>query len=118
MKKTCFSLAAAATLVLSSPFLLAQAKPSPYEGVSTPPSSDAITTTEQAPATPPAVATPAPAPAPAVQSNPDAGIIETPLPASSEDYAPHRAAALKGRSFDSPADHRDDGIVTYVRSEE
>ena len=121
MKKTCFSLAAAATLVLSSPFLMAQAKPSPYEGVSTPPSSDAITTTEQAPATPPAVTTPAPAPAatrpapaPAAQSNPDAGIIETPLPASSEDYAPHRAAALKGRSFDSPTDNRDDGIVTYV----
>src|SRR5450631_658279 len=116
MKKTCFSLAATATLVLSSPFLMAQAKPSPYEGVSTPPSSDAITTTEQAPATPPAVITPAPAPAqaairpapaPAAQSNPDAGIIETPLPASSEDYAPHRAAALKGRSFDSPTDNRD-----------
>src|SRR5580704_8365 len=107
MKKTCFSLAAAATLVLSSPFLLAQAKPSPYEGVSTPPSSDAITTTEQAPATPPAV----PAPAPAAQSNSDAGIIETPLPASSEDYAPHRAAALKGRSFEAPTDNRDDGIV-------
>src|SRR5580692_6233448 len=107
MKKTHFSLAAAATLVLSSPFLLAQAKPSPYEGVSTPPSSDAITTTEQAPATPavvtapapaPAATRPAPAPAPAAQSNPDAGIIETPLPASSEDYAPHCAAALKGRT--------------------
>lgn len=121
MKKTRFSLAAAATLVLSSPFLLAQAKPSPYEGVSTPPSSDAINTTEQAPATPPAVVTPAPAatrpapvPAPAAQSNPDAGIIETPLPASTEDYAPHRAAALKGRNFEAPADNRDEGIVTYV----
>ena len=120
MKKTRFSLAAVATLVLSSPFLLAQAKPSPYEGVSTPPSSDTINTTEQAPATPPAVATPAaatrPAPAPAAlpQSNPDAGIIETPLPASSEDYAPHRAAALKGRNFDASTDNRDDGIVTYV----
>ena len=123
MKKTRFSLAAAATLVLSSPFLLAQAKPSPYEGVSTPPSSDAITTTEQAPATPPAVTAPAPAPAatrpapapaPAAQSNPDAGIVETPLPASNEDYAPHRAAALKGRNFDASTDNRDDGIVTYV----
>src|ERR1700733_1393293 len=110
MKKTRFSLAAAATLVLSSPFLLAQAKPSPYEGVSTPPSSDTITTTQQAPAVPPAVT----APAPAAQSNPDAGIIETPLPAANEDYAPHRAAALRGRSFDTPADNRDDGIVTYV----
>jgi hypothetical protein len=125
MKKTRFSLTAVATLVLSSPFLFAQAKPSPYEGVSTPPASDAITTTEQAPATPPAVTTPAPAPAPAAtrpapapapaaQSNPDAGIIETPLPASSEDYAPHRAAALKGRHFASPADDPDAGIVTYV----
>jgi hypothetical protein len=123
MKKTRFSLAAAATLVLSSPFLMAQAKPSPYEGVSAPPASDAITTTEQAPATPPAVTTPAPVPAPAVtrsapapaaQSDPDAGIIETPLPASTEDYAPHRAAALHGRTFDTPSDNRDDGIVTYV----
>ncbi len=126
MKKIRFSLAAAATLVLSSPFLLAQAKPSPYEGVSTPPSSDTINTTEQAPAAPPAVTAPAPAPPPAAtrpapasapaaaQSNPDAGIIETPLPPSSEDYAPHRAAALKGRTFDSPTDNRDDGIVTYV----
>ena len=121
MKKTCFSLAAAATLVLSSPFLLAQAKPSPYEGVSTPPSGDTITTTEQAPATAPAVTAPAPAatrpapvPAPAAQSNPDAGIIETPLPASSDDYAPHSAAALHGRTFDTPSDNRDDGIVTYV----
>ena len=118
MKKTRFSLAAAATLILSSPFLMAQAKPSPYEGVSTPPSSDAISTSEQAPSTPPAVTTPPPAPAtapaPAAQSNPDAGIIETPLPASSEDYAPHRAAALKGRNFDSPTDNREGGIVTYV----
>ena len=49
MTKTHFSLAAVATLVLSTPVLLAQAKPSPYEGVSTPPASDAINTTEQAP---------------------------------------------------------------------
>ncbi len=128
MKKTRFSLAAAATpalsLALSSPFLIAQqAKPSPYEGVSVPPASDAINTSEQAPATPPAVSTPAPAPAPAAtrpapppaaQSNPDAGIIETPLPPSADDYAPHRAAALRGRSFETPTDNRDDGIVTYV----
>ena len=45
------TLAAAASLLLSTPFLLAQAKPSPYEGVSTPPANDAINTTEQAPAT-------------------------------------------------------------------
>ena len=117
MKKTCFSLAAAATpalsLVLSSPFLLAQAKPSPYEGVSVPPASDAITTTEQAPATPPPAAAPAPAPAPAAKSNPDAGIIETPLPPSAEDYKPH-SSALQARSFNASADHLDDDIVTYV----
>jgi hypothetical protein len=121
MKKTRFSLAAAATLVLSTTFLLAQAKPSPYQGVSEPPANDVINTTEQAPATPPAVTAPAPAPAaprsapaPAAQSNPDAGIIETPLSPSTDDYAPHRAAALRGRSFDAPTDNRDDGIVTYV----
>ncbi len=72
MKKTCFSLAAAAipalSLVLSSPFLLAQAKPSPYEGVSVPPANDAITTTEQAPATPPPATAPAPAPSREEQS--------------------------------------------------
>jgi hypothetical protein len=131
MTKTRFSLAVAATLVLSATSLFAQAapaaqaqvaKPNPYEGVSTPPSNDAITTTEQAPATPPAVNTPAPAavapPVPAVSSNPDAGIIETPLPSSTEDYTPH-AAELHARSaassFDSSADNRnDDGIVTYV----
>jgi len=83
------------------PVSLAQAKPSPYEGVSTPPSSDR---------------SPPPSKHPRLlrrslplrrarsgcnsacagtgsscQSNPDAGIIETPL-CSSEDYAPHRAA--------------------------
>ncbi len=54
MTKTRFSLAAAATalsLARVPRFSLAQAKPSPYEGVSVPPASDAITTTEQAPAT-------------------------------------------------------------------
>ncbi len=117
MKKTRFSLAAAATpalsLVLSSPFLLAQAKPSPYEGVSAPPTNDAITTSEQAPAAPPAVTAPATAPAPAAKSNPDAGIIETPLPPSAEEYKPH-SAALQGRNLDASTDNRDDGIVTYV----
>lgn len=115
MKKTCFSLAVAAipalSLVLSSPFLVAQAKPSPYEGVSVPPANDAITTTEQAPATPPAAT--APAPAPAAKSNPDAGIIETPLPPSAEDYKPH-SSALQARNFNASADHLDDDIVTYV----
>jgi hypothetical protein len=100
---------------------MAQAKPSPYEGVSVPPASDAITTTEQAPATPPAVV--APAPKPAGRSNPDAGIIETPLqetplqgtplPPSAGVYAPH-SAALHARNVDASADKRDSDIVTYV----
>jgi hypothetical protein len=104
------TLAAAASLLLSTPFLLAQAKPSPYEGVSTPPANDSINTTEQAPATP--AAAPAPAPAPAAKSNPDAGIIETPLPPSAGEYMPH-SAALHPRNFDGSAD-KDDDIVTYV----
>jgi hypothetical protein len=105
MTKTRVSLATAATLVLSAPFLLAQAKPSPYEGVSHPPASDSITTTEQAPAAAPVVSAPAPAPAAAVKSNPDAGIIETPLPP---------AAALRPRNAEALADNTDAGIVTYV----
>jgi hypothetical protein len=110
------TLAAAASLLLSTPFLLAQAKPSPYEGVSTPPANDSINTTEQAPATPPPAAAPAaapaPTPAPAAKSNPDAGIIETPLPPSAGDYMPH-SSALHPRSFDASAD-KDDDVVTYV----
>jgi hypothetical protein len=125
MTKTRFSLVAAATLVLSTTILFAQsaptdAKPSPYEGVSTPPANDTINTSEQAPATPPAAAAPAPppvqAPAPAAPSNPDAGIIETPLPPSVGEYTPH-ASALHARSasaFESSADNSDEGIVTYV----
>jgi hypothetical protein len=116
MKTSRLTLAAAASLLLSTPFLLAQAKPSPYEGVSTPPANDSINTTEQAPATaPPAAAqAPAPAPAPAAKSNPDAGIIETPLPPSAGDYMPH-SAALHPRGFDASADKgNDDDIVTYV----
>ena len=116
MKTSRLTLAAAASLLLSTPFLLAQAKPSPYEGVSTPPANDSINTTEQAPATqPPAAAqAPAVAPAPAAKSNPDAGIIETPLPPSVGDYMPH-SAALHPRGFDASADKgNDDDIVTYV----
>jgi hypothetical protein len=112
--------ASAATLILSAalstPLLFAQsAKPSPYQGVSEPPAADVISTTEQAPAAGPAApavaAQPAPAPvaAPAPSGNPDAGIIETPLPP---------AATLHPRSaeanFDESADNRDGGIVTYV----
>ena len=112
------TLAAAASLLLSTPILLAQAKPSPYEGVSTPPANDSINTTEQPPATQAPAAAPAatpapaaaPAPAPAAKTNPDAGIIETPLPASAGDYMPHRDALHPRNS----ADKGDDDIVTYV----
>jgi hypothetical protein len=112
MTKTRFSLTAAATLVLSTTFLSAQSapadsaqKPSPYQGVSVPPANDAITTTEQAPA----ATRPAPAPPPAATSNPDAGIIETPLPPS-----PSSSTALNARGLDTSKDNTDDGIVTYV----
>jgi hypothetical protein len=103
MKKTRLTLAAAATFVLSSPFVFAQAKPSPYEGVSVPPADDAITTTQQAPAVPPPVSAPvvSPAPAPAAKDNPDAGIVEAPI-------------GLHGRKLDTSADHLDDDIVTTV----
>ena len=126
MTMTHFSRIAAATLVLSTTTLFAQSaptdsKPSPYEGVSAPPATESITTSEEAPATAPVVivpAAPAPAPPPAAAvavgdaGNPDAGIIETPLPPSADEYAPH---ALRTRSAASlaPAD-ADDGIVTYV----
>jgi hypothetical protein len=135
MTKASFSLAAAATLILSSTMVLAQAasadgtqgaKPSPYQGVSEPPASDVINTTEQAP--PPPATAPLPVPAPSVSpaqappaaasDNPDAGIIETPLPPSAQDYTPHAAAALRGRSadatFEGSTDSRDKDIVTYV----
>ena len=122
MTKTRFSLTAAATLVLSTTFLSAQSapadsgpKPSPYQGVSVPPANDDIKTTEQAPAAPAAATKPAPPPAaapappPAATSNPDAGIVETPLPPS----APS-SNALNARGFDSSKDNTDEGIVTYV----
>ena len=120
MTKTRFSLTAAATLVLSTAFLSAQSapansgpKPSPYQGVSVPPANDAITTSEQAPAAPAVVTRPAPAAAPApaqaAPSNPDAGIVETPLPPS----APS-AKGLDARGLDSSKDNTDEGIVTYV----
>ncbi len=122
MTKTRFSLTAAATLVLSTTFLSAQsapadagqaAKPSPYQGVSTPPANDAITTSEQAPTAPAVVTRPAPAAAPApaqaAPSNPDAGIVETPLPPA----APS-SKSLDARGLDSSKDNTDEGIVTYV----
>jgi hypothetical protein len=117
MTNTRFSLAAVATPVLSlaltTPFLLAQAKPSPYEGVSVPPASDAINTTEQAPAAPVTPAPAAPATQPAAKTNPDAGIIESPLPPSADEYRPH-SGALHARDLDASTDNRDNGIVTYV----
>jgi hypothetical protein len=127
MTKTRFSLTAAATLVLSTTFLSAQsapadagqaAKPSPYQGVSVPPANDAITTTEEAPAAPAVVTRPAPAPAaapaPTATSNPDAGIIETPLPPSAQEYTPHSSTAMHASGFDTSKDNTDEGIVTYV----
>ena len=129
------SLAVAATLVLSSS-LMAQsapkgpvAKPSPYEGVSAPPVSDAIMTTEQepvvAPVVPPVVAplvtappvaavTPLTSAVPANSSNPDAGIIETALPEETPTYAPN-AITLHRRSADVHDGDPDEGIVTYVQ---
>ena len=106
MKKSRYSLVAAATLVLSTTVLCAQAKPSPYEGVSAPPADDVINTTEQQ--VPAAVTKAAPA-------NPDAGIIEKPLPPSVQDYTPHSAAKLQTRSLSANStDDTDAGIVTYV----
>ena len=97
MKK---SLLAAATLILSTTALCAQAKPSPYEGVSVPPADDVIHTTEQQ--------------APAV-TNPDAGIIEKPLPPSVQVYTPHSTATLQTRNLSATStDDTDAGIVTYV----
>jgi hypothetical protein len=125
MTKTRLSLTAAATLVLSTTFLSAQsapadagqaAKPSPYQGVSVPPANDSITTSEQAPAAAPAVvnrpapaAAPVPAPAQAAPSNPDAGIVEAPLPPA----APS-SKGLDAKGLDSSKDNTDEGIVTYV----
>jgi hypothetical protein len=109
---------------LSTTFLSAQsapaeagqaAKPSPYQGVSTPPANDAITTSEQAPAAPAVVTrpapagAPAPAPAQAAPSNPDEGIVETPLPPA----APS-SKSLDARGLDSSKDNTDEGIVTVV----
>jgi len=80
-----------------------------------PPANDAITTTEQAPAAPAAATKPAPPPAappappPAATNDPDAGIVETPLPP----VAPS-SNALNARGFDSSKDNTDEGIVTYV----
>ena len=127
MKHTRFCLAATAALVLSSSLSFAQQKPSPYEGVSEPPANDVITPTEQAPALAPIIRPPAavivPPAAPAVSSSavtadPDAGIIETPLPPSASEYMPHAASNLRSRgaepNFDPSLDNRDTGIVTYV----
>lgn len=114
MNKPRFSLVAAATLVLSTSVLCAQAKPSPYEGTSTPPADDTINATEQqAPAT---VTKPAPPPAAQAQTpNPDAGIVEKPLPPSVQEYTPHANATLKSRNLsNSSTDDTDAGIVTYV----
>src|ERR1700761_8327533 len=118
MNKPHFSLVSAATLVLSTSVLLGQAKPTPYEGTSAPPADDSINTTEQqAPATvtspeaPPAVQ----AQAPPATPNPDAGIVEKPLPPAVQEYTPHANATLQSRGLtDTSKDDTDAGIVTFV----
>ena len=119
MTKTHFSRATLATLVLSSPFLLAQDKPSPYQGVSTPPAADAITTTEQAPATPPPAAAPAPAGYQQPAAAPAPATPAIPTRESLKHLCRRRrsaltAAAPAGRNLDAAGDNTDAGIVTYV----
>lgn len=125
MKSRC--ILAGATLALTSAIAVAQttAKPSPYQGVSQPPSADVIRATD-APApvqtAPPASLPPAaaaneqqqvqqsakPAAAqPAPFENPDYGIVETPV--STAPGAPVQAPNLQTRSGDPDAD-----IVTSV----
>jgi hypothetical protein len=104
---------AGAMLALMGAVALAQttAKPSPYEGVSQPPTSDVIRATEAPAAVPPAIATPAPAPtviapaatavkpAPAAPAeNPDYGIVETPV--TEDAAAPATSPALQGNNPD------------------
>jgi hypothetical protein len=115
---------AGATLALSGAVAVAQttAKPSPYEGVSQPPTSDVIRATEAPTIVAPPSATaaptlPAPVPATVKQAptgpaeNPDSDIVET--PASDQNAAPAPAPVLKGRqtgrAYDPDAD-----IVTSV----
>src|ERR1700748_355236 len=104
---------AGATLALTSAVAVAQttAKPSPYEGLSQPPASDSIRTTEAPVVTPPATPAafaptlPAPAAAPVKQApaatttpaeNPDYGIVETPVNADAGTGA--NTPALKSHS--------------------
>lgn len=119
---------AGATLALTSAVAVAQstAKPSPYEGVSQPPSSDVIRATETPAAVlPPAATTmPAPvAPAPAAEpvrqapaasaaqaENPDYGIVETPV---AESYGVGMQTHALKRHNDS-AWNPDDDIVSSV----
>lgn len=115
---------AGATLALAGAVAAAQttAKPSPYEGVSQPPTSDVIRATEAPTIIPPTSATAAPtlpAPTPAVvkqapsapAENPDYGIVEVPV--ADETGAPAQTPVLKGRhsgrAYDPDAD-----IVTSV----
>ncbi len=97
---------------------VAVAKPSPYQGVSTPPASDVITTSDEEAAPPPAARIqPAPAPKPsalaaakpAAESDPDSALMVTSVAADSEDDSP----ALRARPAKA-ADNPDAQIVTYV----
>ena len=116
---------AGATLALTGAVAVAQttAKPSPYEGVSQPPTSDVIRATEAPAVVPPPAATapptlPPPMPAAVKQApatpaqNLDYGIVETPV--SEETGAPAQPLALKSRTggaYDPDAD-----IVSSVPS--
>lgn len=129
-------LLAVATLALSTAGAMAQstaapAKPSPYEGVSQPPVSDVISSSEEDPATPPAPKQPAlTAPAlppvntphqtvtrPAAAVDSDYGIVETPVPDAADGANPAASAApaLQRRPvFNSDAADPDAAIVTHV----
>jgi hypothetical protein len=119
---------AGATLALTSAVAVAQttAKPSPYEGVAQPPTSDSIRTTEAPAVVPPPATSAAPAPmlpppsaapvkqAPAATAapaeNPDYGIVETPVNADAGIGA--NTPALRshsGKTYNPDAD-----IVTSV----
>jgi hypothetical protein len=105
-----------ATLALSSALCFAQttAKPTPYEGVSEPPSTDVIRATEATPVTPPpqpaaapVTAAPAAQPSRTPAQNADYGIVETPVTTSTGASA--QAPVLHTRATDPDFD-----IVTNV----
>jgi hypothetical protein len=116
-------IAFASTLLLMPAAFAQQAAQSSYQGVSNPPTNDAIVTSQDEPApappakpspsVPAAQATPpATNPAPAPVSNPDEGIVTSLPPASAAASAPVPTATLETRSSYNP----DADIVGYVPS--